>query len=75
MKSSSSKPSSLRLTEDDPEIMIKINQLEKDRNMEKLRGRINGYLRQLRTFKLIKNMEFKDELDKLEQFIKKISTA
>jgi hypothetical protein len=75
MKSSSSKPSSLRLTEDDPEIMIKINQLEKDRNMEKLRGRINGYLRQLRTFKLIKNMEFKDELYKLEQFIKKISTA
>ncbi len=35
MKSSSSRPSSLRLTEDDPEIMIKINQLEKDRNMEK----------------------------------------
>ena len=59
MQSSSSKPSNLRLSEDNPEIMIKINQIEKDRNMDRLKDRIDGHSRQLRTFKWIKNMEFR----------------
>lgn len=54
MKSSSSKPSNLRLSEDNPEIMIKINQTEKEKNMNKLRDRVDGFLMQLRIFKWIK---------------------
>lgn len=52
--------------------MIKINQIEKEKNMNKLRGKIDGHLLQLRIFKWIKKFEFKKELESMEQFIKRI---
>lgn len=72
MKSSSSKPSNLRLSEDNPEIMIKINQAEKEKNMNKLRDRVDGFLMQLRIFKWIKAFQFRKELEIMEEFIKRI---
>ena len=52
--------------------MIKINQIEKEKNMNKLRDKIDGHLLQLRIFKWIKKFEFKKELESMEQFIKRI---
>ncbi len=52
--------------------MIKINQIEKEKSMKKLRGKIDGHLLQLRIFKWIKKFEFKKELENMEQFIKRI---
>lgn len=55
--------------------MIKINQIEKEKNMNKLRGKIDGHLLQLRIFKWIKKFEFKKELESMEQFIKRIDKS
>ena len=55
--------------------MIKINQIEKEKNMNKLRVRIDRHLLQLRIFKWIKKFEFKKELEKMEQFIKRIDKS
>ena len=55
--------------------MIKINQIEKEKNMNKLRDKIDGHLLQLRIFKWIKKFEFKKELEKMEQFIKRIDNS